>query len=703
MKDYQRLALFLVVLLLSLGMLSTAINLLGDIRDLDLEEDVPGRAPPSSDPAGLTRSMGEEVQVDSVPGTVIPYLFEIDGAPKTVYIRRKALEVYVNGSWRQREDAEYEPYRGNVIYDKGITHDPIEYVEFMVTPLARLRGYVPVVLNTYRLDFNGTLNRYPELQAFESPQDFEDPYWVKYTRYDFPEAVLDQAEPIRYEDSLEISPEIKGEISRMAREITGQADTPYGKYRAIEEYLRDTYTYNENFTSAPVGEDPVAWFLSGRGDGGICTHFNSAFVLLARSVGLPARAVSGFRVRPTLDHQIVPPQYAHLWAEAPFEGLGWITFDATPERTKEVEGEAETIGTITNVTGNSPYAVKGRQFYVWGTVTMVNGSAVDGLDVEIYVALGKVTSANESATMCGLGVVRNGVFNITCEATPDLEIGDYNLTAHTVGAGRYKESWSDPPIRIMTTTQTSLQGPATAYVGQDVTLRGQLLDSSNGMPVANMTVRLEIGGEMVELTTDGSGRVSYTMAFDSEGDRNVTLRLPDTDYYLGSNSTFGISITIPPEQRGLLYMITTFPYNVITVATCAVALGTVAVYVRRRKRVEEPVEEPLVIDTGPALEDDLPLTFETYKEGIVKLFNRFYSSSRRRYPEIRESMTPREFEMIMLRKIPRSGAAALDDLVASFEIADYSTSNPSKHDFDRCQATVELIVEFMEDGEGDEE
>jgi len=63
MKSYTRLALFLLILLLSVGMLSTAINILGDITELDLEEDVPGAGESTLGPGGLTKGGGEAIPV----------------------------------------------------------------------------------------------------------------------------------------------------------------------------------------------------------------------------------------------------------------------------------------------------------------------------------------------------------------------------------------------------------------------------------------------------------------------------------------------------------------------------------------------------------------------------------------------------------------------------------------------------------------
>ena len=59
--------------------------------------------------------------------------------------------------------------------------------------------------------------------------------------------------------------------------------------------------------------------------------FSSAFVVLARSVGIPARVVSGWAIGQTDDEQIVYLDQAHQWAEVALDGIGWVTFEPTPE------------------------------------------------------------------------------------------------------------------------------------------------------------------------------------------------------------------------------------------------------------------------------------------------------------------------------------------------------------------------------------
>ena len=68
---------------------------------------------------------------------------------------------------------------------------------------------------------------------------------------------------------------------------------------------------------------------------GYCSHFATAFVLLARAEGIPARFVQGYYV-PTGGAQSVTvySSMAHSWPEIYVDGAGWIAYEPTPGYTQ---------------------------------------------------------------------------------------------------------------------------------------------------------------------------------------------------------------------------------------------------------------------------------------------------------------------------------------------------------------------------------
>jgi transglutaminase-like putative cysteine protease len=63
-------------------------------------------------------------------------------------------------------------------------------------------------------------------------------------------------------------------------------------------------------------------FTLGRG---VCQDLSHIFISASRSLGFPARYVSGHLAR---DDGAAPQEAAHAWAEAHIDGLGWVGFDA---------------------------------------------------------------------------------------------------------------------------------------------------------------------------------------------------------------------------------------------------------------------------------------------------------------------------------------------------------------------------------------
>jgi transglutaminase-like putative cysteine protease len=86
------------------------------------------------------------------------------------------------------------------------------------------------------------------------------------------------------------------------------------------------------------GRDSVDEFLFDT-RAGFCEHFSSAFVVLMRAAGIPARVVTGYAGgyrNPIGGYWLVRNSDAHAWAEIWLQGRGWVRMDPTaavaPER-----------------------------------------------------------------------------------------------------------------------------------------------------------------------------------------------------------------------------------------------------------------------------------------------------------------------------------------------------------------------------------
>jgi len=688
MNSYAKLAVFIGVLLFSVSLMSVAINYLGDLSDVDFQVEIEqDMVPANEEPGERIKANKERIKVKGVPLGMDSPLFEIWGAPMTQYLRWTVGETYQDGQWERYEWQKSVGYEGEMMETNVTEESSLDIITYGVHPLFNLTTFAPVTLNAIQIGFGDIMFRYPSLQVFSPMNPYITPYDVTYALYDFSLDTV-QGATIRYDEEYQQVPNgLRSQLYPYASSIIEGIESSYERLKTLERHLRDNFEYGADFEPVPEGIDPVEWFLFNQTKG-TCAHFNSAFVLLARSLGLPARIVAGFLMVPDLNYQRVMPDKGHMWAEAYFEGLGWITFDATPERYKEKPVGMNRIPTVTEIIYNPNSTLKNDYFSVSGTVRTENGTGVSGLTVEIYLKVEK----NETGVRVGVGVVEDGLFQITCKVKPDMQVGDYHLVAKTLPNEVYTGSNSDPDIRVMTRTEVSIEGPSEAYVGEPTTFSGKLLDSTNGEPVVNETVSMVLDGEVVNLTSGRDGRVSVVHTFETEGETNVSMLMGDTDFFLGSNTSFGVAVSLRlPPQPSLLQVLTTFPYNIIIMAAGAMVLVGAVVAMSRRGGSPIPLTRREEQETEPEEIDEGPLVYENYKEGIVKLFNRFYRKNQRMYSDVTESMTPREFQDALLRRIPPTSAQALDYLVTAFEIADYSTSRPTKEMFDKCVRAIEIL------------
>ena len=109
----------------------------------------------------------------------------------------------------------------------------------------------------------------------------------------------------------------------------GYAD-PIETAERIAALLDTLCEYDQSAEPPPVGTDPVLYFLT-ESRRGYCMHYASAAALMLRSLGIPARYVSGFTVESVPDREVtVPDRAAHAWVEVWAPGFGWYPVEVTP-------------------------------------------------------------------------------------------------------------------------------------------------------------------------------------------------------------------------------------------------------------------------------------------------------------------------------------------------------------------------------------
>ncbi len=105
---------------------------------------------------------------------------------------------------------------------------------------------------------------------------------------------------------------------------------------------------------------------------GFCEHFATAFVVVMRGMGIPARVVTGYQGAEPPDpdgFRVVRQSHAHAWAEYWAEGAGWIRADPTaavaPERVRMSRQLSPTTGLVVSALNTMNPALAGQLRRAW--------------------------------------------------------------------------------------------------------------------------------------------------------------------------------------------------------------------------------------------------------------------------------------------------------------------------------------------------
>ncbi len=155
---------------------------------------------------------------------------------------------------------------------------------------------------------------------------------LTYTAYVGPSRGISERIPPKLQKRYLEVPRGYERVEALAVRIAGDAVDPRTQAQRIARYLRGTGNYRYTLDQPKTeGKDPLHVFLF-EAKAGHCEYFSTAMAIMMRSLGVPARNVTGFLgadYNPYGDYYAVRNGNAHSWVEI-FAGGKWITFDPTP-------------------------------------------------------------------------------------------------------------------------------------------------------------------------------------------------------------------------------------------------------------------------------------------------------------------------------------------------------------------------------------
>ncbi len=132
---------------------------------------------------------------------------------------------------------------------------------------------------------------------------------------------------------LSLPETVPDRVHLLAQDIIVNQPTRYDQAKAIEAFLR-SYPYTLDLPAPPSDRDVADYFLFDL-QTGYCDYYATSMVVLARSVGLPARVVVGYvggQYEEETDRYLVTEADAHTWVEIYLGEYGWIPFEPTAAR-----------------------------------------------------------------------------------------------------------------------------------------------------------------------------------------------------------------------------------------------------------------------------------------------------------------------------------------------------------------------------------
>ncbi len=525
-------------------------------------------------------------------------VFEVRGAARTSYLRQATGEVYEDGVWRQLDPLEISYTAGTDIPGEvrqqynaptggfstlpsnrrtfqslfGFRYNPrlVFSDRIQLLPAGGFENLpfrvMPTSLDLQKTDLDGVF--YPFSATFSSESAAPRFSWTSSVLFFSPEqyrAAAAATDPTY----TQLPTDLPDRIRLLADQITSPYDSPYAKAEALEDYLKTRYAYRFAASISegvpPAGRDPVDWFLFDT-RAGTCGQFSSAFVVMARSVGIPARVVSGWLISPTAGALTVYSDQAHQWAEVALEGIGWVRFDPTAEggASSRVTGIPPTVrpipvirlvdesgsgpvslptDTVTNITLSPTEIRRQTPFVVGGTVLTADGQSVSGMTIEIYINETK----DHGGLKIGTTTSRSGRFEAEAQLLADMELGGYQLLARAVGNDRFNESWSDPDIKVFSGNRIELSGPAEVVLNSSARFEGRLIEDA-GRGVAGLELSVTFDGNAAPVvTTDASGGFSFSQSFSRLGQHWVEVEIQGEEFLLDNTARLDFEVVRPTE------------------------------------------------------------------------------------------------------------------------------------------------------------
>jgi transglutaminase-like putative cysteine protease len=239
-------------------------------------------------------------------------------------IQRRNLGTFGDGTFAIRPSGARQAHAASVSIQQDILLEALDTSVLFAVPVAEylsgdLTGVQSDGMGALYLPFPASSRiRYSVTSRVHDVADDE----RRATMLDYPRQLTERYLPL---------PKLSDEVHRLTQHIVRDTLSPFDRILAIQQHLLHNYRYSLDLETT-TSLHPLEDFLFIR-KSGYCEHYATAMAVMLRSIGIPARLVTGFLATEWNQfggYFTVRQRDAHAWVEVYFPQSGWTTFDPTP-------------------------------------------------------------------------------------------------------------------------------------------------------------------------------------------------------------------------------------------------------------------------------------------------------------------------------------------------------------------------------------
>ncbi len=154
---------------------------------------------------------------------------------------------------------------------------------------------------------------------------------IRYLEYDLSrsgtKAQIPKELVARYTNSQQYWPANNAQIQAKAKELTAGKNTVAEQVLAINNYVIDTLSYNNEKIKYNIRQGGLKALQNP--DNAVCLEYSDLSVSLLRAAGIPARMPIGYGYSGDLKQSNSVTDSLHSWVQAYVPGIGWMNLDPT--------------------------------------------------------------------------------------------------------------------------------------------------------------------------------------------------------------------------------------------------------------------------------------------------------------------------------------------------------------------------------------